>query len=386
MGSKRRSTTKAGTSSQKRTFKEVVKVEQRLETKKVKGNLFFPCKTCNRLFKKENEATEHSQACNFQTSNGSISSGVKAKDKMNNNYMPSNEAKKCRRNSERLRKNATRCNNYISVPKKKTIKNSKSNVELNNHPNKEKSDLQPCATIENDKKDVAETPVKSRRRGKKLSEEEIAERLKAISEKLKKTSEVKVPYDEQEEEERQEIEDKLMALNKDSEISYLDDYPDFDDRLKDEDESLVMNTESIVNLEKGHGVVNNPNINSSGQPNSSIGQHTTIIVTQKPDGQLHGCPRCPEVFVSELELFRHKRAKHTAPKIIMALSEVKKFYDVPDRSHCPICKRVFNSSNKTIYIKHLQSHSYIGEYACPVCKKNFKRKDHMRMHQKRHIV
>lgn len=219
---------------------------------------------------------------------------------------------------------------------------------------------------------------------------------------MKKKVEVEVPIeDEEDEDERREIEDKLTALNKDSEIAYFDDDPDFDDRLQGDEtknhiqESLVdNNSNKLENLEAC-----NRHSNTSEVPKP------IIIVTQRPDGnflifyfqviiqfcknflgQLHGCPSCSDVFVSELELLRHKRAKHTMPKIVMGPGEIKKYYDVADRSQCPICKKFLSSTNKSIYLKHLLSHTYVGEHECPVCKKKFKRKDHMRMHQKRHIV
>ncbi|XP_045469722.1 zinc finger protein 394-like [Harmonia axyridis] len=389
-----------------RTADPSTKTGQLLQTMEVNGNVFFPCEICNRLFRREIEALEHFQICKpIDNSNRSMTDEV---NKTINKSKKTRGNKKCKRNPLTLRKKANEdipkqvrsivksCNNYRSVPKKRSIKDVESNVELNNITNKN-------GVVENKRKgnskrkknemQIKEIAALPKKRGKKLSEEEIAERLKNISEKLKKKVEVKIPLEDEEEEERREIEDKLTALNKDSESAYFDDYPDFDDRFNDQDETCTSESkdsgESLVTdkrIENEHGVSNSISSNALRHSNTSEKSSGIIIVTQRPDGQLHGCPKCSEVFVSELELFRHKRAKHTSPKIIMAPDEIKKFYNVSDRSQCPICKKTLSSQNKSIYIKHLQSHSYIGEFECPICKKKFKRKDHMRIHEKRHII
>lgn len=145
------------------------------------------------------------------------------------------------------------------------MKNEHSNVELNNPQTEGK-------------------PVQTRKRGKKLTEDEIAERLKKISEKLKKKDEAnnRVQYEEHEEDERQEIEQRLMALNKDSEISYFNDYPDIDDRLKDEhDVADVNSTNSTDAADKMS--VGNPN-SENRTSNLSQNMNGPIIITQRPDG------------------------------------------------------------------------------------------------------
>ncbi|RZC37141.1 hypothetical protein BDFB_011315 [Asbolus verrucosus] len=98
------------------------------------------------------------------------------------------------------------------------------------------------------------------------------------------------------------------------------------------------------------------------------------------------CKECSKEFVSPLDLLRHSRKCHSYPKVLMALSEVKKFYSVRDRSECPICHKPLKTNFRSAFVKHLHTHTNEMKYSCNVCNKKFRRSDHMKAHEKRHIV
>ncbi|KAJ3651901.1 hypothetical protein Zmor_017905 [Zophobas morio] len=98
------------------------------------------------------------------------------------------------------------------------------------------------------------------------------------------------------------------------------------------------------------------------------------------------CRECTKEFGSPLELLRHSRKCHSYPKVVMALSEVKKFYSVKNRSECPICHKPLKTSFRSAFVKHLHTHTNEMKYSCHVCKKKFRRSDHMKAHEKRHII
>lgn len=98
------------------------------------------------------------------------------------------------------------------------------------------------------------------------------------------------------------------------------------------------------------------------------------------------CNYCKEHFDNPLMLLRHKRESHSFPKTLLPLEEIEKYYDYPNRNFCPICKKAIKTNNyRSIFLKHLQTHTY-NVFECVICKKKFKRRDHMLNHQKRHVV
>lgn len=98
------------------------------------------------------------------------------------------------------------------------------------------------------------------------------------------------------------------------------------------------------------------------------------------------CRECKNEFTSSIELLRHSRKCHSYPKVMMALSEVKKFYCMKDRSECPICHKPLKINFRSAFVKHLHTHTNEMAHACKVCNKKFRRADHMKAHEKRHIV
>ncbi|XP_044260115.1 zinc finger protein 14-like [Tribolium madens] len=98
------------------------------------------------------------------------------------------------------------------------------------------------------------------------------------------------------------------------------------------------------------------------------------------------CRECKKEFRSSLELLRHGRKVHSYPKVLMALSEVKKFYTSKDRSECPICHKPLKTNFRSAFVKHLLTHTNEMKYSCKVCNKKFRRADHMKAHEKRHVI
>lgn len=99
------------------------------------------------------------------------------------------------------------------------------------------------------------------------------------------------------------------------------------------------------------------------------------------------CRYCSKFFTNPVECLRHKRTHFN--KIILPLEVIENYYDYPNRTYCPICKEKLKSRNfRSIFIKHLLTHTAHTSfnYTCVVCKRKFKRKDHMSAHQKRHVV
>lgn len=98
------------------------------------------------------------------------------------------------------------------------------------------------------------------------------------------------------------------------------------------------------------------------------------------------CNYCREQFDNPLMLLRHKREFHKFPKTLLPLEEIEKYYDYPNRNFCPICKKAIKTNNyRSLFLKHLQTHTH-NVFECVICKRKFKRRDHMMNHQKRHVV
>lgn len=111
----------------------------------------------------------------------------------------------------------------------------------------------------------------------------------------------------------------------------------------------------------------------------------TRLENNKKKDYKERCRFCSSVFTNPVEFLRHGRT-HSA-KIMLPLEVIENYYDYPNRTYCPICKEKLKTKNfKSIFIKHLLTHTTTLKYTCAVCKKQFRRKDHMSAHQKRHIV
>ncbi|KAG5894723.1 hypothetical protein JTB14_006142 [Gonioctena quinquepunctata] len=92
------------------------------------------------------------------------------------------------------------------------------------------------------------------------------------------------------------------------------------------------------------------------------------------------CNHCHKFFENSLDLLRHSRIFH------LPLEEVEKYFDYPNKSFCPICKKSIKTMNwKSAFVRHLLGHTDELAHECSICKKKFRRMDHMRAHEKRHI-
>lgn len=143
-----------------------------------------------------------------------------------------------------------------------------------------------------------------------------------------------------------------------------------------------------IQINKGEDInenrINNDEMESEKTINGEVGN--IQIQFSNLEGE-NRCQHCKEVFQNPILLLRHKRKEHSFPKRHLLLEDIEKYYDYPNRSFCPICKRTLKSNNfRCNFIKHLQTHAKVNTIECVICKQKFKRKEHMLNHQKRHIV
>lgn len=99
------------------------------------------------------------------------------------------------------------------------------------------------------------------------------------------------------------------------------------------------------------------------------------------------CKLCTLIVETPMDLLKHKRDAHKIQKISLPLIEVEKYFDYPDRTFCPICGQPIKSRNfRSAFIKHLLVHSTGITHDCRICKRKFRRLDHMRSHERRHVL
>ncbi|XP_050501942.1 PR domain zinc finger protein 5-like [Diabrotica virgifera virgifera] len=99
------------------------------------------------------------------------------------------------------------------------------------------------------------------------------------------------------------------------------------------------------------------------------------------------CKYCEFIADNPMELLKHKRELHTAAKQTLPVHEIQKYFDYPDRSFCPICEQPVKTKNfRSIFIRHLLVHAPSMSFQCRICKKRFRRLDHMKAHEKRHVL
>ncbi|XP_056641562.1 zinc finger protein 319-like [Diorhabda sublineata] len=99
------------------------------------------------------------------------------------------------------------------------------------------------------------------------------------------------------------------------------------------------------------------------------------------------CKICTFIAETPIDLLKHKRDAHKVERKFLPSHEILKYFDYPDRTFCPICEQPIKSRNfRSTFIKHLLIHSAELTYECRICKKKFRRRDHMRSHEKRHVL
>ncbi|XP_066144687.1 PR domain zinc finger protein 15-like [Euwallacea fornicatus] len=99
------------------------------------------------------------------------------------------------------------------------------------------------------------------------------------------------------------------------------------------------------------------------------------------------CKICSKVFEDPLCVLRHKRHAHSTKKIILPKADIEPHLESKERSNCPICfKKIPKKGCKSEYIKHLMIHCDQYDFICKVCGMKFRRKDHLQLHEVRHIV
>ncbi|CAH1107835.1 unnamed protein product [Psylliodes chrysocephalus] len=119
----------------------------------------------------------------------------------------------------------------------------------------------------------------------------------------------------------------------------------------------------------------------------SIYDYDEDTTDETPQIKEHQCKLCPFVAENAIDLIRHKRKEHSGPRKIISPDEIQKYFDWPDRDFCPICEKPIKTKNyKSLFIKHLLVHTTGLAYECKICKKKFRRIDHLKGHEKRHII
>ncbi|XP_030767038.1 zinc finger protein 200-like [Sitophilus oryzae] len=99
------------------------------------------------------------------------------------------------------------------------------------------------------------------------------------------------------------------------------------------------------------------------------------------------CCYCKEVFPDPIDVLRHKRELHQFPKTFLSKEELAPYMEYENISECPICfKTMQRIECKSIYLKHLLTHSKDYNNECKICGKTFRRMDHCQTHEKKHIV
>ncbi|CAG9858556.1 unnamed protein product [Phyllotreta striolata] len=114
-----------------------------------------------------------------------------------------------------------------------------------------------------------------------------------------------------------------------------------------------------------------------------------IDTAQVPSPTKNKCKICEYTADSPIELIKHKRTKHaqTEPVLVFPPEEVRKYFDWPDRSTCPLCGKQLKTRNyKSLFLRHLSVHTVGLAYECRICGKKFRRVDQLRGHENRHVV
>lgn len=112
----------------------------------------------------------------------------------------------------------------------------------------------------------------------------------------------------------------------------------------------------------------------------------TPIDKKTPQAETFQCKKCNQIFNDNAMLLRHQKAWHKR-KTIQLSPESLKIYDrvfmASNKNICPVCQK---PQSRMGWKRHLQTHSTEFRFFCRVCKKGFKRVDHKKSHEKRHVI
>lgn len=107
----------------------------------------------------------------------------------------------------------------------------------------------------------------------------------------------------------------------------------------------------------------------------------------KPEFDPLMCRYCKIQFENPFDKLKHTREVHRSVKKIVPYDEVAQYFDNEDKNYCPICDKTIKARNyRSIFVKHLMTHTNGTIYTCSVCQQRFRRKDHMRNHEIRHEI
>ncbi|KAH1018879.1 zinc finger protein 674 [Dendroctonus ponderosae] len=99
------------------------------------------------------------------------------------------------------------------------------------------------------------------------------------------------------------------------------------------------------------------------------------------------CIHCRKIFPDAMDVLRHKRVAHPTKRIILQREEIQRYMAVEDRKQCPVCFiKICPKGYKSKYVKHLLTHCIDYKFVCRVCGMKFRRCNHQKDHESRHIV
>ncbi|XP_050302222.1 zinc finger protein weckle-like [Anthonomus grandis grandis] len=98
------------------------------------------------------------------------------------------------------------------------------------------------------------------------------------------------------------------------------------------------------------------------------------------------CQICGAIFDDPIYVLRHKREKHPTKKVQLPKEKLKVYLELDCRPICPLCfKQIPSYQYRSIYTKHILTHTADPEFECEICGQKYKRKDHLENHKKRHV-
>lgn len=120
---------------------------------------------------------------------------------------------------------------------------------------------------------------------------------------------------------------------------------------------------------------------------ASLSSSVTLTPIDKPaQEETLACKKCHQIFTDPTMLARHEKTWHRR-KTIQLSPESLKIYDkvfmASNKNICPLCHK---PQARMGWKRHLQTHSSEFKFFCGVCRKGFKRIDHKKAHEKRHII
>lgn len=117
------------------------------------------------------------------------------------------------------------------------------------------------------------------------------------------------------------------------------------------------------------------------------GSVTLTPIEKKPKAETFVCKDCHQVFSDRMKFLFHRKSEHGKRRSITLSPESLKIYDkvfmASNTNICPVCQK---PQARMGWKRHLQTHSSEFKFFCGICRKGFKRIDHKKAHEKRHVI